>query len=154
VSRARSAQRAEFLAGIVTTALEGGIGYWSAAEGYRWFAPDLAGGTAEPGPGGTANAWAVIVPEEGCDGDHWPTLPDGSRGFRVDLDAVELGLRRIAAGGVRGLSDTGSTRRLVMVCDRFDGRDVDGAQYWTGDLDSDAADVIVQVAVFGEVIYG
>lgn len=151
----RSAERAEFLAGLVTTALEGGIGYWSAAEEYRWFDPDNDGGTAEPGPGGTANAYAVIVPDgEESDGDHWPTLPDGRRGFRLDLDAVDRALALIRRGGVPGWPDGGQVRRDVLICDENNGQDVPGAEAWAGDLDADAADWVAQVAVFGQVVYG
>jgi hypothetical protein len=152
--RARSPQRAEFLAGIITTALEGGIGYWAAAEEYRWFDPDLSGGTAEPGPGGTCTAYAVLVPNQGEAGsEDWPVTDDGPR-FTLTLDEVARALGLIRAGGVPGLSDTGMIRRMVMVCDRYNGQDVDGAAFWAGDIDADVADAIVQVAVFGDVVYG
>lgn len=144
--RPRSPQRQTFLTDIIITAVEGGINYWAAVEGYRWYQPDLEGGTADPGPDGTANAYAVVLPnsstEEDC--DWWPLLPDGRRGMRIDADVIASALGKIRKGGVKEWGDESRSRRLVLAADR--GNDA-------GELDANLADNIVQVALFGELVY-
>lgn len=135
----RTAERQDFYASIITTALEGGVGYWSQASEYRWFFPDLSGGTATPGPHGTANAYATLHENDGDDNP--PAL-------RVDVDAIAraYGLIRRAAAGTLEIPFL-SKQRARRLRDAYD--DIDA-----GEIDSDDADVIVQVAVLGEVRYG
>lgn len=138
-------ERRAFYAAIVSTALEGGVGYWSAAEGYRWFDPELSGGTAAPGPQGTANAWAILVPadEEASFAD-WPhTGPDGRGRAEVTVESVTRAVGRIVRGQL------GHHLRENIVADIRHGVREWDASY----IDADAADVIVQVAVFGEVVF-
>jgi len=42
----RTEERLEFLHGIFTTALEGGIGYWSVCDAYHWGDKAAAGNMA------------------------------------------------------------------------------------------------------------
>jgi hypothetical protein len=136
--------RRDFYASIVTTALEGGIGYWSAAEEYRWYFPDIDGGRAEPGPDGSANAYALIVPaDEDSDGDHWPKDAGGEPCARVTVDNVRRGLRQIVSGEGQLVGEE-TRRRFALALREWD----------AGDLDAGDCDMIVQVAIFGKVIYG
>lgn len=57
-------KRAEFTATIISTALEGGIGYWSGCVQYQWRYPDLgassnaAAEAARQDTGDNTTAWA------------------------------------------------------------------------------------------------
>jgi hypothetical protein len=61
----RSPERADFLTTVITTAAEGGINYWAAVGGYRWYHPNLDGGTAHPGLDGSANAYITVHENQG-----------------------------------------------------------------------------------------
>lgn len=117
----RSAERREFLADVVTTAVEGGTGYWAQVSEYRW--------VDEP-------ARAVLH-----------ELDDDESGYRaegllLDQDAVAKGIGRIARGEV----ELGATlKELILRASREN----DAA-----DIDAEAADVIAQVALLGEIRYG
>lgn len=143
----RSAERESFLALIITTALEGGIGYWSQATEYRWYYPDIAGGTADPAPNGGGNAFArIIETEANVDPEECPT-------WDITPDVVATGLRRIASTqDIRYLNAT--DRKTIRYCDRHNTTAPDDGPDWARDIDSDLADVIVQVALLGEVVYG
>jgi hypothetical protein len=132
----RTPERQEFFADIITTALEGGVGYWSQASEYRWFSPSLDGGTATPGPNGTANAYATLHETETDDGELGPALI-----VAVQDIARVFGLLRL--GTPKGWNDRDVARMLTAY------RECDA-----GGIDSLDADCIVQVAVFGEVVYG
>jgi hypothetical protein len=130
----RSPERAQFLADIITTAVEGGIQYWARVTAYRWYSPDLDGGTAEPGPGGTANAYAIVV--DGEDEDQV--------GHEVGLDDIARVLNGLRSAEPPKYWNADAVRRVIAA-----NRDNDA-----GDIDADDADVILQLAIFGEVVYG
>ena len=104
----RSPERLEFLADILSTAVEGGVNYWCEVSGYRW---DDAG---------TARA---LLTRRG--GDRHELTPD----------VIARGLGRVLAE--EGFADI-----------REANRDNDA-----GMIDAEGADVIVQAALFGEVVY-
>lgn len=135
--RKRTPERARFLAAIVTTALEGGIGYWSQAEDYRWWDPELDGGTALH-EDGICNAYAVICDQEGDDPD---------KCYLVTVDDVARALGILRKGPVKFLDD--GQRADIVAQDRANGDDENHQ-----DIDATLADCIVQVALFGEVVYG
>lgn len=137
----RTPERAQFLADIIIAAIEGGTNYWAAVETYRWYFPDLDGGSAPPGPNNTANAYAVIVPDDPRDSDRW-LLATGATRFTLTLDEIER-----AIGLVRDsdLNDELSAR--ILLSSRYN----DAAEFG---LDSECADALVQLAVFGRLIYG
>lgn len=169
--RERTPERAQFLADIITTAVEGGIGYWSTVSVYRWWAPDLDGGTALHHDG-QANAYAVVHAEDdelpiaclnNVDG-HWYVVTYGAAPYQihapdcrtcgipedgrlVTVDTVARALGVLRKGPVTGLSET--LRADIVAQDRANG-EADGHQ----DIDAGLADCIVQVALFGEVVYG
>lgn len=131
----RSAERAEFLTDLLVTAVEGGIGYWSECSAYSWYCPVLGGGTATPGPGNTATAHAVLRVEDG----------DEKRIYVIGLDDIARALDVLSRGPVKGLSE----RDRVRIMHASTANDCTEA-----DLDAGDADAVMQVACFGEVIYG
>jgi hypothetical protein len=135
MARTRSPERQEFLSDIITTALEGGVGYWSVATAYEWFDPTTSGGTATPGPNGTANAYATIHETEGDDAIGPPLL--------VDVDAIARALGIMRKGTPEGWNAQDVARCLAA-----------SAANDAGDIDAGDADCIVQVAVLGSVVYG
>jgi hypothetical protein len=139
-------ERRKFYADVLTGAVEGGVNYWAAVEGYRWFDPELEGGSAEPGPDGSPNAYAVIVPNgvEESDGDFWPQA-DGASRARVTVESVRRAIGQIVRGDVPGWpKDTGTARRIARAQREWD----------SGDLDGSDCEQIVQVAIFGKGIFG
>ncbi len=121
----RTDKRSAFLWDVFVTALEGGIGYWSAASEYHiWRSSD-----GEPD---TAGFFATI--EDGED--------DGKE-YRIDAAVIARGLGRIVRGEVEIAS---SIRGNVMLANATNGDDAD--------LDAIDADCVVQAGLFGEVVYG
>lgn len=138
-TQAMTAERETFLAGIIVTAIEGGIGYWASASEYRWYAKDLSGGTAEPAPNGGDNAWATVFEREDEDAE----------AKTLDLEAVNKAVERIASG--EEIKYLGSaTRSTVIVANQTNDPFPEGVY----GIDADVADQIVQVALLGEVVYG
>jgi hypothetical protein len=132
----RTPQEADFLTHVITTAVEGGINHWASVSGYHWHFPDLDGGTARPGPGGSANAY-VTVHENDTEGQ--------GRSFILGLNGIEQALRRITVGPVEHMSE----QRRERIRRAFHG-DEDART----DLDAFDAEEVVQVACFGKVLYG
>lgn len=129
IKQYRSAERNDFLTNVVVTAVEGGIGYWSQVDQYKWFFPDLAGGTHEPSPGNGANA-SAIVHELNDAGDDYK-----EEGVLFDLDAVERGIKKAILCGHLEIATASSINDA-------------------GDLDANHADVICQFAILGDIVYG
>jgi hypothetical protein len=130
----RSADRERFLADIITTAVEGGIGYWSQVSSYRWWS-DLIGGSG--GATKTSDTSADVHP-----------LLDDESGYRdegvhVGIEEVARALAVLRSDAVIAVHPT--TRGRILEADRAND---------AGDLDSNDADIVVQVAVLGDVIYG
>lgn len=131
MSRARSAARTEFLAYVLSAAFEGGIGYWSVADDIE---------RSGDYPDGDWNYAAMTLFEH--DGDNAPgdcELAEGiCQGHRVTLDTVAHGVSLYVK----------SDYRLAPAV-RQASRENDA-----GDIDADLADVIVQLGIFGEIVYG
>jgi hypothetical protein len=132
----RAPQEADFLTHVITTAVEGGINYWASVSGYHWHFPDLDGGTARPGPGGSANAYITL---------HENDTEGRGRSFILGLNGIERALRRITAGPVEHMSE----QRRERIRRAFHG-DEDART----DLDAFDAEEVVQVVCFGKVLYG
>lgn len=136
---ARSAEREQFLADIITGAIEGGTGYWAKVYRYKWV--DLP----------PAEVNALIVTEEDCEAsDEWIAAHPGSsnkdwlseHGKLINCDLIARGIGRIV-------------RREVGVNSTIRGYILYGnAENDAGEIDADAADVIVQAGLFGELVYG
>jgi hypothetical protein len=135
----RTEERTEFLGDIITAAVEGGTGYWAQVSQYqyvdRWSEPEgriaVCVGTRQAG-GARATLHEMNDEETGYKAE----------GLLLNADAVARGLGKIKRGEVQ-IND--SLRALIMRAD---------ADNDAGDIDADAADVITQVALLGEIVYG
>lgn len=127
----RTEKREEFLSDILTTAIEGGVGYWSYTEDYRWdlekYSADEIGATLSD-----------------CNDEDDPDFPP----TRVTLDTIAKGIGVIKQmeNAPNYFGDGGSYWKQFLLADRTNGED--------GDYDSIVADWIVQAGLFGEIIYG
>ena len=124
----------ELLHDVFTTALEGGIGYWSVATEYHWARPGATGTVSEAADLG---GFYAIIEETEID---QPPIQ-----HRIDAEVIRLGIRRAFdyATQDRKLNDYQTTAVVGL----FAGWD--GADY-----DADTADIVVQFGLFGEIIYG
>ena len=120
----RTAEREQFLADILITAIEGGTGYWAAVSGYKW---------SDEAPETTRATLHELNDEE--------TAYDGAQ-YDLTIDAVATGLGRIRRGEV-GVS--GTLRETIALADREND---------AGYIDADGADVITQAALLNEIRYG
>lgn len=109
----------EFLSDIITTAVEGGTGYWAEVDRYVHGTP------------GETYAELVELEDE-----------EQRRGTThvVSIQTIAKGIA-VMRGGALGPSWAGDAHRWSLALD-------------AGDIDAEAADVIVQAALFGEVRYG
>lgn len=135
----RSAERLQFLHDVMCHALEGGVGYWSAADEitmhededlwYRSYTLYCTDGGKEPVECGDPSKDAVC------------------QGHRVDPEVVARGLDLATRAGKddKTIGWHYSQRDHVIRA----ARENDAV-----DVDSGDADCIVQLGIFGEVIYG
>lgn len=129
-------ETAKFLSDVIITALEGGIGYWSAASEYRH---GSVFEDYEEREDLRTPAYAVIHEMDEDEGGY------KEKGLRVDNTAMAKAFKRIM-----------DPKQEIPHCDR-DWRKRLVAAYWAkdaGDLDAGDADAVVQIAVLGEVVYG
>lgn len=122
---------------IATTAAEGGIGYWSQIEHYdwrRWTKPD-------------DSLDNIDVPADFVFYTIWQLKPD-ERGYDMakPIDITPALIRRGFETGLKAdLNKGGWAFAGLLKVPRDD---------WTGEIDSDIADLIIQFGAFGEVVYG
>lgn len=130
----RSDERTGFLGNIITGAVEGGTGYWAQVSQYQY----TMGGEL-----------CVCVGrrdgDEACATFH--EMEDDESGYKAEGVKVTLNM---VAGAVRKITDgdIGVHSAMFYAITRAN-RDNDA-----GDIDADAADAIVQVAIFGKIVYG
>lgn len=139
-TRTRSAERSQFLTDVLTGAVEGGINYWAQVSDYHWFSPTLDGGTAEH-PEGQANAY-VTIHETGDD----PSDPDLVV-RTIGIDDIARALGEIKANPQRPgpeWMDSGTVASILLADRTSD----------AGEIDAGVSDCIVQVVLFGKVVYG
>lgn len=165
--------RAQFLADIITTALEGGIGYWATATHYEWHDPDLCKDDTHGIPcTRPAYAEAAIFDREAallcatC-GKPWEDARD------IHEQLTRQDWRMVHEDGDTSHEPVPRTmiinpveveRALLLIADpeveipymsRSRRAEITGwsaMNDWEGD--SDDADVIAQVVCFDEVVYG
>jgi hypothetical protein len=143
VADMRRKRREQFLADIITGAVEGGTGYWATVVRYKW--QDLP----------PAEVHAVLVLDEdetdakidalAAKLGRKPSAADAVTagfGHMVNVDTIAKGLSTITAPG---FAVGRHTLAAILLGDRTND---------AGEIDSDAADVIVQAALFGEIVYG
>lgn len=121
----RSPEREQWLADVLTTAVEGGVNYWASVSEYKW--QDRA----------PADVYAVIHDQE----DDEP-----GAGHRVTIDTIAHGLSTLRRARATEAWLQSESWRRVLDSDRTNGDE--------GDFDAGDADCIVQAGIFGEVIYG
>jgi hypothetical protein len=127
----RTAERQEFLADIVTTAIEGGISSWARVTDYHWWSPTLEGGTAEHADG-MPNAYATITESD--------DFGDGET-FTITVDAIANAIGKALADP--DLLGASNTRRLREANKEND----------AGEIDADDASALVEIFCFGKVTY-
>lgn len=132
----RSPERTQFLADILTTAVEGGINYWAEVSDYTW---DFD------------NPGVAFVRVYCIEDDDVIRVDAAKRGDLTPPEGVPVDIEKIAKAIARILdpqipTDLSATN-VKMIRDASKENDA-------GDVDADLADCIMQVAVLGDVIYG
>lgn len=170
----RTDARKSFLHSVFTTALEGGIGYWSEAGSYRWSKPENYTKVIDGVPFNgshdvddtdyfyatlysTEEDWGVtevFQPQYNSPEGPVVHLPNESQNqpLRVDIDVVERGVnllvdKVIAATKSEDPEAQFSRKYLRQFVEAWLS---DGEQ---GDFDADGADLAIQLGLFGEVVY-
>lgn len=140
MARARTEEREQFLADIITGAVEGGTSYWAQVSQYQWV--DTFG-YYEVG-----KVMVVAGKQQGNEARATlHELNDDETGYKAEgldltLDAVATGIGRIVRGDVK-IADF--LRKQVAEASREND---------AGNIDADLADCIAQAALLGDVIYG
>lgn len=140
--RQRSEARKQFLHMVFTTALEGGIGYWSAATAYHWsnggdgYDPDLDGFYARIVSNDDESGWGV------------KGLADDAE-LTIDADVIARGLSRLRK---RQREHTLTSLSGALYCQQWMKADRTNGE--EGDFDAEMADQVVQLGLFDEVVYG
>lgn len=153
----RTEGRKEFLHSMFTTALEGGIGYWSVADEYHW-------GYREQGTddwkSDTEGFYAILESAE----EDWGVAEafiaetgetqaiTETQSLRVDITVIERGVNLLVDKVIEATKsedpDAPFSRKYLR---QF------VIQWLTdcedGDSDADVADFVVQLGLFGEVVY-
>lgn len=158
----RTEGRKRLLHLMFTTAIEGGIGYWSLTDGYHWFndktgTEDLDGfyATLESNEGdwGVENAYQPHMANctmvyHGQPG--W--VEAGEQPLRLDIDVMERGVNLFIDKVIEATKSEDPSApfsrnyfRQFVVQWLTDAED--------GDSDADVADCIVQLGLFGEQVY-
>lgn len=122
-------ERERYLNMIFTTALEGGIGYWSACSLYKWHVGD-----------GRTEAIDFIAVVQDVEDDEAPE-------YVIDKHVIRRGMQRL----YKHMIDLGddASRYHKQACADFARGNWDDL-----DFDSDTADMCVQFGLFGELVYG
>jgi hypothetical protein len=128
---------------IAITAAEGGIGYWSQLDSYDW-----QRWAADTNPNGMNKEVAddfVFYTIRDDPGLGFAVQDDGTyKGAPVDVTPtlIRLGFERMS----QAPADKGGWpfARLLAIA----------REDWTGEIDADIADAIIQFGVFGEIRYG
>ena len=122
-----SEERIEFLSDCVITAVEGGTGYWAEVRNYKWSRDEETGQMM----GATVELRSEI-----------PRTSDPEPWFMVNLETIERGIIRLKD---KNFKINPNLLGLILAAERNDD---------ASDIDAEAADCIVQAALFGELVYG
>lgn len=119
-------QSDELLADLFTTALEGGIGYWSSCSAYYW---------GDDGVQDVLGFYADLI-DDADDSEPCYTVDRAVmlRGYDLAISAEWVGKLGWSTDAPPSLSDS------------------DGIENW--DYDAGDADMILQLGLFGDVVYG
>jgi hypothetical protein len=127
----RSALREEFLADIIICAVEGGTNYWAYSARYRH--DDSAHTKVYLGVMEEVDELGNPNPVGSTDSQPW---------YYIDIERVARALTLIRSGKV---SMNTQIQQTIKQAD---------AENDATDIDATCADVIMQVACFGEIVYG
>lgn len=170
----RTDARKSFLHSVFTTALEGGIGYWSEAGTYRWSKPEnytkVIDGQAFKGSHdvedidgfhavlySTEEDWGVTeVYQPQYNSPEGPVvhLPEESQNqpLYVGIDVVERGVEMLVDKVIAATKseDPDAPFSRTYLRQFVEAWLSDGEM---GDYDADGADLAIQLGLFGEVVY-
>jgi hypothetical protein len=126
-----STPREQALLDLFTTGLEGGIGYWSAASEYRYSDTD----------GNETMDFRAVIHEMDEDEDGY-----SDEALVVDKHTIRRGMQRL----YRHMIDLGdeASRYQMQAC-----RDFTFGRWDDFDFDSDTADLVIQMGLFGKIVY-
>lgn len=137
------------LSDILITAVEGGIGYWARGYGYHWSdeRPETTSITVVEFES-AAEAFDLDIRYDFSELDD--IVENGVHqldGFKwhITTDVIETGIERIL-NNAGGNAPVGLSGRLFADVSNIDNAD------W--DYDANDADIIVQMGLWGEVVYG
>jgi len=122
--------REQALNDMFTTALEGGIGYWSVCSVYFW-GVEVAGRHES-----AIDFIAIIEDVEDEDGTE----------YRIDKDVIRIGTQRLYKHLIN-LGDEANRYHLAAM------RDFNRGNWEDLDADADTADMVVQFGLFNELRY-
>jgi hypothetical protein len=141
-SKGRTFERQTFLCDVLTTALEGGIGYWCRVDSYWWFSPEL--------PSSKNNR----VQHETVDGVEFPNAwaknardtedPESEPWGDITVETIATGIARILAADSKISLASDYVGRIAVANRNND----------AGEIDALDADAIVQAGLLGDVVYG
>lgn len=137
---------------LITTAVEGGINYWASVSGYHWGSPGAGHSDGHRPWDENDEPYARVTVHENESHDDGP-----ARVMRVGVKEMLVAIRKVIASDVLTFYSMGYSRtfrqRLLALLDQLDAGSTpyDEADY---DFDADDADNMMQIAVFGEIIYG
>lgn len=161
----RTEGRKRMLHYVFTTAFEGGIGYWSVTDEYHWAKPANSNQpTAPVNPHATEDDldyfYAVIVSNEDDWGVEQAFVSETgevqpiteTQTLRIDIDVIERGMNLLVD---KVIEATKSEDPKVPFSNPYLRQMV--VQWLTdmedGDSDVDGCDFVVQLGLFGEVVY-
>ncbi len=132
-------ERKKLCHSIFVTAMEGGIGYWSSCSKYHWA---LKGADEELTD--DLDGFYAVIREE--DNEEDGKVPE----HRIDAEVIDRGINRIANGTATfgGKRLTGNSVLYKLACA------LNGALAEEVDFDADDADNIVQIGLFGDIVFG
>jgi hypothetical protein len=147
----------QFLHNMFVTALEGGIGYWSFATEYCWSQGGAGAVTGTKIQQDDLDGFYAIIESNGDDwgveeafvaeeGEVQPITE--TQALTINGSVIERGINMLARKTFDNLLDGDRPRSRIgfMIAWMTDGDE--------GDYDSDIADIVVQLGLFGEVVYG
>ena len=121
----KTLERTDFLANVLITAVEGGIGYWAHTEKYHW---------KQDKEGNMIEASVRIRDSEEHTG----------RWYEVTLETIATGIARLK-DKEKKIAFNPQLKEAMLLADNED-----DASY----IDAAIADCIVQAALFGDIVYG
>jgi len=137
VNQERTEKWKKFLFDIYVTALEGGISYWADIQKYRW-SKDIPEVDAEDLPTEERDdieGFKAVIKD-------YENYFTGKR--TISKHTIERALKRICQGSVKHLNE--SRRERILKCILANEMDAN--------MDADDADCIVQIGLFGQVVFG